>query len=170
MLARELITYFSSHWTMDFDTSPRMLSSLQSELTKDPRVIRWTTLKLGDRIQQITKSPEKTITRDMGPASLKQLGPGNQGIGGGLFERNQFTQSSNSWAPWQSRRDIGSMALDWVIDGHDRAQRVNYLSYRHLLNPRLVPFPRLRRLHHVFGATAHAYPFFELLGNHWSSR
>lgn len=53
-----------SHWTMDFDISPHTLSILQSELAKDPRVIRWTTLKLGDRIQQITKAPEKTILRD----------------------------------------------------------------------------------------------------------
>ncbi|KAE8210607.1 hypothetical protein CF319_g1703 [Tilletia indica] len=37
------------YFLLHFDTNPRVLSTLSSRLRADPRVIRWTTLKLGER-------------------------------------------------------------------------------------------------------------------------
>lgn len=38
---------------MQFDTNPRVLNTLSNRLRTDPRVIKWTTLKLGERLDQI---------------------------------------------------------------------------------------------------------------------
>lgn len=43
-----------SHFLLHFDTNPRVLQTMSSRLRADPRVIKWTTLKLGDRLDQIT--------------------------------------------------------------------------------------------------------------------
>lgn len=51
---------FNSYWTMHFDTSPRTLRSLNSIMRSDPRVIRWTMLKLGEKVEDVVQSPEKT--------------------------------------------------------------------------------------------------------------
>lgn len=48
---------------MYFDTSPRTLNSLALKLRQDPRVIRWTMLKQGDKIQDIVLPREKTVMR-----------------------------------------------------------------------------------------------------------
>lgn len=42
-----------SHFLMQFDTNPRVLNTLSTRLRTDPRVIKWTTLKLGERLDQI---------------------------------------------------------------------------------------------------------------------
>lgn len=39
---------------MHFDTSPPVLSQLSSRLRADPRVVKWTTLKLGEKLEDIT--------------------------------------------------------------------------------------------------------------------
>ncbi|KAI0344603.1 hypothetical protein BDW22DRAFT_1354694 [Trametopsis cervina] len=49
------------YWTMNFDASPRILTSLREILHYDPRVLRMTTLKLGDRIEDVVKPRAKTI-------------------------------------------------------------------------------------------------------------
>ncbi|EPQ57586.1 hypothetical protein GLOTRDRAFT_105066 [Gloeophyllum trabeum ATCC 11539] len=51
------------YWMMYFDTSPRVLREFNSIMRKDPRVIRWTTLKIGDKVEDIVEPPEKTIHR-----------------------------------------------------------------------------------------------------------
>lgn len=48
---------------MYFDTSPRTLNSLALKLRRDPRVIRWTMLKQGEKIQDIVLPREKTVMR-----------------------------------------------------------------------------------------------------------
>lgn len=48
---------------MYFDTSPRTLNSLALKLRQDPRVIRWTMLKQGEKIQDIVLPREKTVMR-----------------------------------------------------------------------------------------------------------
>jgi len=50
------------YWTMHFDTSPRTLHSLNSIMRGDPRVIRWTMLKLGEKLEDVVKSPEILAT------------------------------------------------------------------------------------------------------------
>ena len=48
---------------MHFDTSPRTLHSLNSIMRIDPRVIRWTMLKLGEKIEDVVKDREVTVDR-----------------------------------------------------------------------------------------------------------
>jgi small subunit ribosomal protein S6 len=44
---------------MHFDTAPRTLRSLNSIMRRDPRVIRWTVLKLGAKVEDIAKEGQK---------------------------------------------------------------------------------------------------------------
>lgn len=54
-LITDLLFFTShSHFLMHFDTNPRVLNTLSARLRSDPRVIKWTTLKLGERLEQIT--------------------------------------------------------------------------------------------------------------------
>ncbi|PAV18693.1 ribosomal S6 [Pyrrhoderma noxium] len=41
------------YWTMNFDTSPRLLARLNDQMRSDPRVIRWTMLKLGEKLEDV---------------------------------------------------------------------------------------------------------------------
>ncbi|CEH19402.1 Mitochondrial ribosomal protein MRP17 [Ceraceosorus bombacis] len=64
------------HFFLQFDTNPRVLGTLSSRLRADPRVIKWTTLKLGDRLDQI--SPDPARARPTGYASdAGQMGGNN---------------------------------------------------------------------------------------------
>lgn len=42
-----------SYWLMQFDTNAPTLKSLNDRLRQDPRVVKWNTLKLGERLDQI---------------------------------------------------------------------------------------------------------------------
>ena len=48
---------------MHFDASPRTLRSLNGIMRNDPRVIRWTMLKLGEKIEDVVKDREVTVDR-----------------------------------------------------------------------------------------------------------
>ena len=48
---------------MYFDTSPRVLHTLNRSLRQDPRVIRWTMTKLGEKIEDIADIQKKTVSR-----------------------------------------------------------------------------------------------------------
>ena len=50
-----------SYWTMHFDVSPERQKSLGKLLRKDPRVIRATVLKMGERIEDVAWKYPKTI-------------------------------------------------------------------------------------------------------------
>ncbi|KAI0093339.1 ribosomal protein S6 [Irpex rosettiformis] len=56
------------YWTMNFDASPPVLNSLRQILHYDPRVLRMTTLKLGDRVEDVVKPKTKTL-RDLSSLS-----------------------------------------------------------------------------------------------------
>ena len=49
-----------SYWTMNFDVSPRTLREMDQMLRRDPRVIRWTMLKQGEKVEDIVEAREKT--------------------------------------------------------------------------------------------------------------
>ncbi|KIJ67891.1 hypothetical protein HYDPIDRAFT_107422 [Hydnomerulius pinastri MD-312] len=51
------------YWTMYFDASPRTLNSLTAMARRDPRVIRWTMLKQGDKVEDVVLPREKTVMR-----------------------------------------------------------------------------------------------------------
>jgi len=46
---------------MHFDSSPKTLKGLHTLLRKDPRVIRWTVLKEGEKIEDVVELKEQTI-------------------------------------------------------------------------------------------------------------
>ena len=46
---------------MNFDASPRTLQGLNILMKQDPRVIRWTNIKLGERIEDVVTPPAKTL-------------------------------------------------------------------------------------------------------------
>ncbi|KAJ7045611.1 ribosomal protein S6, partial [Mycena alexandri] len=52
------------YWTMHFDTAPRTLRTLNGLMRQDPRVIRWTVLKLGSRPEDIAREGRRTILGD----------------------------------------------------------------------------------------------------------
>ncbi|KAJ6593996.1 ribosomal protein S6 [Mycena capillaripes] len=52
------------YWTMHFDTAPRTLLALNALMRRDPRVIRWTVLKLGSRPEDIAREGRRTISGD----------------------------------------------------------------------------------------------------------
>ncbi|KAJ7647237.1 ribosomal protein S6 [Roridomyces roridus] len=54
----------ADYWTMHFDTSPRTLLSLNGLMRRDPRVIRWTVLKLGSRPEDIAREGRRTLHGD----------------------------------------------------------------------------------------------------------
>ncbi|GJE95915.1 ribosomal protein S6 [Phanerochaete sordida] len=49
------------YWTMNFDASPKTLHSLDNILKHDPRVIRWTMIKLGEKVEDVVQPPSKTF-------------------------------------------------------------------------------------------------------------
>jgi small subunit ribosomal protein S6 len=48
-----------SYWTLHFDASPRTLRSLNGIMRRDPRVLRWTVLKLADNLEELAKHGQK---------------------------------------------------------------------------------------------------------------
>lgn len=46
---------------MHFDASPKTLKGLHTLLRKDPRVIRWTMLKEGEKLEDVVELKEQTI-------------------------------------------------------------------------------------------------------------
>ncbi|KAH9929309.1 ribosomal protein S6 [Amylocystis lapponica] len=51
------------YWSMHFDASPRTLHGLNQLMRRDPRVVRWTMLKLGEKVEEVVQPKEKTIER-----------------------------------------------------------------------------------------------------------
>ncbi|KAK4048770.1 hypothetical protein OIV83_004536 [Microbotryomycetes sp. JL201] len=49
------------YWTMRFDANPPTVAALNDRLRLDPRVMRWTVLKLGSTLDQVT-SPRQDPT------------------------------------------------------------------------------------------------------------
>lgn len=56
---------------MHFDTSPRTLRTLSGMIRRDPRVIRWTMLKLAEKAEDVVTSPEQTVERHLPTPSSK---------------------------------------------------------------------------------------------------
>jgi len=49
------------YWTIHIDASPGLLKQVNYQLQQDPRVIRWTTTKLGERLKDIAGLKEATV-------------------------------------------------------------------------------------------------------------
>ncbi|CAL1707494.1 unnamed protein product [Somion occarium] len=61
MRRHKQIYNIGDYWTMTFDASPRSLHQLNASLRRDPRVIRWTMLKQGEKVEDVVDTREKTV-------------------------------------------------------------------------------------------------------------
>ena len=61
-----------SYWTLHFDASPRTLRSLNGIMRRDPRVLRWTVLKLADKVEDISQKGQKIPVNNQ-PSSLADI-------------------------------------------------------------------------------------------------
>jgi hypothetical protein len=46
---------------MHFDAAPSTVHGLRAMMRRDPRVLRWSTLRLGHQLERIAAPPAKTI-------------------------------------------------------------------------------------------------------------
>lgn len=70
---------------MHFDAPPHLAQELSTRLRDDPRVIRWTTLKLGDTLESVSRRPRSTrkpFEEDAGESWDFELGMENPSLGG----------------------------------------------------------------------------------------
>ncbi|KAG8936848.1 hypothetical protein FRC03_009600 [Tulasnella sp. 419] len=49
------------YWTIHFDASPPLMQTVANQLQQDPRVVRWTTTKIGERLEDILGTKESTV-------------------------------------------------------------------------------------------------------------
>jgi len=90
------------YWSMHFDTSPRILATLNERLRTDPRVVRWTMLKLGERLEDVVRAPGTTIGVDESSAlsavvnNSRDAGKPNDAFAGivGLDQSAAFSKMS----------------------------------------------------------------------------
>ncbi|PWN19965.1 hypothetical protein BCV69DRAFT_313173 [Microstroma glucosiphilum] len=76
--------YEGDHFLLQFDTSPPVLSVLNSRLRADPRVVKWTALKLGEKLHEITPRGTSGGYNDLlGPPSADRAGPSGKTVMGG---------------------------------------------------------------------------------------
>ncbi|KAG6849831.1 hypothetical protein H0H93_004640 [Arthromyces matolae] len=61
MRRHKAIHSIGDYWTLHFDTAPRTLTSLNAIMRRDPRVIRWTLLKLADKVEDVAEEGLKAI-------------------------------------------------------------------------------------------------------------
>ncbi|KAF8622724.1 hypothetical protein AX15_006815 [Amanita polypyramis BW_CC] len=57
------------YWTMHFDTSPHTLLSLKNLMRHDPRVLRWTIMKQGSKVEDIATESRKILGGEPGHAA-----------------------------------------------------------------------------------------------------
>ncbi|KAG6886156.1 hypothetical protein C0993_000674 [Termitomyces sp. T159_Od127] len=58
------------YWTLHFDTAPRTLRSLNAIMRRDPRVIRWTVLKLAEKVEDVAEEGQKARQKAASPPSV----------------------------------------------------------------------------------------------------
>ncbi|KAI0743843.1 ribosomal protein S6 [Daedaleopsis nitida] len=52
------------YWAIQFDASPTTLRSLNTIMRHDPQVIRWTSLKVGEKVEDVVRLGERTVHKD----------------------------------------------------------------------------------------------------------
>ncbi|KAG6832635.1 hypothetical protein H0H92_014471 [Tricholoma furcatifolium] len=61
------------YWTLHFDTAPDTLRSLNAIMRSEPRVIRWTVLKLADKVQDLDIQGQKMTSNSTFSDKLHDL-------------------------------------------------------------------------------------------------
>ncbi|KAF5354664.1 hypothetical protein D9756_005371 [Leucocoprinus leucothites] len=62
-----------AYWTLHCDASPQNLRSLNNFMRRDPRVLRWTVLKLGDRVEDVAREGRKLLHNSPSVADVADL-------------------------------------------------------------------------------------------------
>ena len=57
------LTFGCSYWLMHFDANPSVLKALNHSMNIDERVFRATFIKLGDKLDDIVRRPDKSKIR-----------------------------------------------------------------------------------------------------------
>ncbi|KAF9451941.1 hypothetical protein P691DRAFT_698162 [Macrolepiota fuliginosa MF-IS2] len=65
--------HIGDYWTLHCDTSPQTLRSLNNFMRRDPRVLRWTVLKLGDRVEDVARQGRKLTHQSPAAADVVDL-------------------------------------------------------------------------------------------------
>ncbi|KXN85366.1 30S ribosomal protein S6 [Leucoagaricus sp. SymC.cos] len=65
--------YVGDYWSLHCDASPQTLRSLNNFLRRDPRVLRWSVLKLGDRVEDVAKQGRKLLQKTPSAADITDL-------------------------------------------------------------------------------------------------
>ena len=52
---RQILTRRASYWTLHFDASPSLMGDVRNRLREDPRVIRQTVLKMGEKLEDVAE-------------------------------------------------------------------------------------------------------------------
>lgn len=77
------------YWVMDFDTSPRVIKSLNVVMRQDPQVIRWTILKRASKLEDVALLGNRITNEDERLLS----GEGLLGMGSGMSAKNPEPKS-----------------------------------------------------------------------------
>ncbi|EMD37783.1 hypothetical protein CERSUDRAFT_50089, partial [Gelatoporia subvermispora B] len=64
----------NDYWAMHFDASPTSLRSLHSLMRKDQRVICWSTLRLGEKVEDVVRPSHPTTQLPSGCHDLDMSG------------------------------------------------------------------------------------------------
>ncbi|GAA5905114.1 bS6m family ribosomal protein [Sporobolomyces salmoneus] len=70
--------WIGDYWTMRFDCNPPTLTALNERLRLDPLVLRWTTLKVGSTLSQVTNPPTDPTIRYNRPLPEEMSSNGSQ--------------------------------------------------------------------------------------------
>lgn len=65
--------HIGDYWTLHCDASPQNLRSLNNFMRRDPRVLRWTVLKLGDRVEDVAREGRKLLHNSPSVADVADL-------------------------------------------------------------------------------------------------
>lgn len=68
-----MFTFWHSYWSLHCDASPQTLRSLNNFMRRDPRVLRWTVLKLGDRVEDVARQGRKLMQRSPSSTDVVDL-------------------------------------------------------------------------------------------------
>ncbi|GAA5915296.1 hypothetical protein JCM5296_000541 [Sporobolomyces johnsonii] len=79
-------SWVGDYWTMRFDANPPTLKALNDRLRLDPLVLRWTTLKVGATLPEITKAPTDPTVKFNRPMPEAEGGERREGEGSRGYE------------------------------------------------------------------------------------
>ncbi|THG93730.1 hypothetical protein EW145_g8296 [Phellinidium pouzarii] len=68
------------YWEMHFDAPPSVLEQLNAHMRTDPRVVRWTMLKLGERLDDVVDDKRRTVVSHAVDVTRLNAPPGSETV------------------------------------------------------------------------------------------